>query len=258
MGPNGPTDHRQRLTAMALFMHMSEQGQCWVGQPRIAERTGFGERSVRRHVQALERDGWIQRSFVKDAGKAWRRTIYTASLPPSLAPANEMPDQNNEGAANGAPHLASAPANRVPEQAPSDCHSQDVGAAKPEEGPAISSEGAANLPSGPANEWPLNRDLEQGIEPVSRTSSDDSKNHIPSKSPQEESKKPKNKDPFDTINAKVLKLILSMNLRGTQDDRPLLVKCTGYSDRQIQVSIGQLTDRGHLPNDMAAKQRATT
>jgi hypothetical protein len=42
----------------------------------------MGERSVRRHLDALNRDGWVERIRVRrDKGHAWYRTEYAAVVP---------------------------------------------------------------------------------------------------------------------------------------------------------------------------------
>ncbi len=241
MGPQGPDNHRLRLTAMALFMHMNEEGRCWVGQPRIAERTGFGERSVRRHVQSLERDGWIQRSFVKDSGKAWRRTVYTASIPDSV-----------EAPANLSPH-AGIPADGMPSQEAAAPVEKTYVPANAESVPAKPSEGAANLISDAVNRWPLNRDLEQGVEPVFKTSSaipPRQKEYSPFQNPFSESRKPKNAHSFEQINERVEYAFVQLHLGGTAvslTDYSLIRKLTGYTEQQVKAAITQLIDRRRLP-----------
>lgn len=257
MSPHGPTDHRLRLTAMALFLHMNNQAQCWVGQKGIAERTGFGERSVRRHVQSLERAGWIQRSFVKDAGKAWRKTVYTASVPDSISlpAANEMPEHDSrtgKAAANNMPHLTEGAANEMPEHDTRGCLDWKHAAANPGEGAAKLNEGAANLIAGAANRWPMNRDLEQGIEPVLRTSSAIPIDHrqVPFKSPGDESRKPKNAHSFEQINDRIERVFVELGLQGSAvslSDYGLITKLTGYTEQQVRTAIRQLIDRKRLP-----------
>lgn len=253
MGPKGPGDHRLRLTAMALFMHMNDQAQCWVGQLRIAERTGFGERSVRRHVESLERDGWIQRSLVKDAGKSWRKTVYTASLPEAAA--NGVPEQTDSqssAATNGVPHLSEAAANGVPDHRPPTMPGRLNGAANAGQGPAKSSEGAANSLAGAANGWPMNRDLNRDMEPISRTSGDhvEKNSALPSKSLRGEQRRLRNRS-FEEINTAVEKLFVEDSLLPTPriqiNDIAGVARSLGLSDDQAKQAIGQLIDRRRLP-----------
>lgn len=109
LSSHGPIDQRVRLTAVALFAHMNDDGLTFVGQQRLAERTGAGERSIRRHVESLRSTGWltIKKERVSGAGHiAWRNT-YVAKSPEVRAAvaANEAPPLSEQVAANEAPAL---------------------------------------------------------------------------------------------------------------------------------------------------------
>jgi len=86
MSERGPSNPLARLVLMAISLHMKSDGTgAWPAQKLLAERTGMGERSVRRHLDALDRDGWIGRIRVRrDGGHAWYRTEYEALVPDNV------------------------------------------------------------------------------------------------------------------------------------------------------------------------------
>src|SRR5262249_32307947 len=51
-----------KFVLLALARFADESGFCYPGQPRLAQITGFGERTVRRHLGDLERRGLIRRA----------------------------------------------------------------------------------------------------------------------------------------------------------------------------------------------------
>jgi len=89
---------------MAIFMHSNAaRNTAWPSQALIAERTGFGVRSVRRHLESLEADGWVSRKKITTRKMHMSvMTIYTLIVPPHVEPrpANKAPDDR---AANQVP-----------------------------------------------------------------------------------------------------------------------------------------------------------
>jgi hypothetical protein len=58
-----------RLVGVAMAEHVNKDtGELWPGAFGLAERTGLNERSVRRQIEALERNGWLLR--LQQGGRA--------------------------------------------------------------------------------------------------------------------------------------------------------------------------------------------
>ena len=82
MSEAGPDNPLSKLVCMALSLHMKDHGAgAFPTQASLAKASGMGLRSVKRHLEALERNGWVQRVKVRDPGKTWAKTLYTAVVP---------------------------------------------------------------------------------------------------------------------------------------------------------------------------------
>ncbi|MGO8854414.1 MAG: helix-turn-helix domain-containing protein [Steroidobacteraceae bacterium] len=83
---HGPPDPSTRLVLFVLALHMNSQGgSCYPSQQTIATRTGLSERSVRNHLQAAEKLGWIKVSTLRRPKQAWFNHEYVATIPEALA-----------------------------------------------------------------------------------------------------------------------------------------------------------------------------
>lgn len=83
---DGPRSPQARHVLLTLALHMAPDGSgAWPSQALLVERTGLGERTVRRALAAADTDGWLAREYVRrDRGQNWRRTVYAATLPARL------------------------------------------------------------------------------------------------------------------------------------------------------------------------------
>src|SRR5437868_2149710 len=88
MSEHGPTNPLARLVLMAVSIPMRNNGtNTSESQDTIATRTAMGERSVRRHLERLDKEGWVNRTRVKRAGgegnkrHSWFHTVYDAVVP---------------------------------------------------------------------------------------------------------------------------------------------------------------------------------
>jgi len=125
LSEDGPASPVARVALMALSLHMKADGTgAWPSQALVAARAGISERSVRRHLERAERDGWLERSRVRRAkGRAWYRTEYAACVPDAVyatlpeRPWEADPKWRRQGApvaatrGNGRPKNAQEPAN---------------------------------------------------------------------------------------------------------------------------------------------------
>lgn len=78
----GPGKALTRSVLLAVAKHMKSDGtRAWPSQARIAVCAGVGVRTAKRHLEAMEKQGWVQREKRQVDGKTWRRTYYEASVP---------------------------------------------------------------------------------------------------------------------------------------------------------------------------------
>lgn len=85
LSEHGPDNPHLRLVLVAISLHMNASGSgAWPSQSLIAKRAGVGLRSVKRHVKAAQRTGWLMRSRTRIEGRKWRGTAYEASVPESV------------------------------------------------------------------------------------------------------------------------------------------------------------------------------
>lgn len=85
LSEHGPDSPHLRLVLVAISLHMNASGTgAWPSQSLIAKRAGVGLRSVKRHVEAAQRTGWLMRSRTRIEGRKWLGTAYEASVPESV------------------------------------------------------------------------------------------------------------------------------------------------------------------------------
>jgi len=71
-----------RLVLSALGKHMNKTGgSCYPSYELLVEETGLSLRSVKRHMNLANNEGWFKRSEKKGHAKGWRRYDYQATLP---------------------------------------------------------------------------------------------------------------------------------------------------------------------------------
>jgi len=95
----------RRLVPLALADQANDQGRCWPGIDRIAEKCGLARETAVRHLQTLAKDGWIVIVKRRAAGGMFRTNHYqlTQKLlsPPDDTPSScqtEPLDETSHGA----------------------------------------------------------------------------------------------------------------------------------------------------------------
>lgn len=77
---------------MCISLHMSAEGDnAWPSQDTIAKRALVSRRSVVKHLEIAERQGWIQRYCAGLTKQHWRRDGYTAVVPDDVY--NTLPEK---------------------------------------------------------------------------------------------------------------------------------------------------------------------
>ena len=73
---NGPADRAQFMALLALAQYANPEGECF---PKIETLEGYArmsERSLRRALESLEADGWIERTRERRRSGAFRNYTY--------------------------------------------------------------------------------------------------------------------------------------------------------------------------------------
>ncbi len=71
-----------RAVLNGLALHMDDKGaSCFPSTKLLEEETGLSERTVCTHLEAADRDGWVDRSECGMSGQKWSRHQYKATLP---------------------------------------------------------------------------------------------------------------------------------------------------------------------------------
>jgi hypothetical protein len=99
LSDNGPECPGMRHVLITMNHHMDNSGRCFPGIALIARETRLDERTVRRHLTAAVKLGWLKRESRRTAGRAWRKYEYQAAYPQG---AGIMPAPNARGAGTGA------------------------------------------------------------------------------------------------------------------------------------------------------------
>lgn len=72
----------EKLVLLCLAEHENaEHGYAFPSQARIATRTKLGERTVRRHLDALVSSGAISRQKQRRGEGTWANTVYVLDVP---------------------------------------------------------------------------------------------------------------------------------------------------------------------------------
>lgn len=67
----------QQVIYMWLCHHANEQNQCWPSIGLLAKECGLSKRSVIRHLEILEKNGYIQKQIRHKKEKVYQSNIYT-------------------------------------------------------------------------------------------------------------------------------------------------------------------------------------
>lgn len=87
-----------RLVAFTLSLHMNERGgSAFPSVPTLGRESGLSENAVRDHLNALVKDGWLQR----EVGGGRRANTYTATTPPGRGGVAHAPPQDVGGTPPG-------------------------------------------------------------------------------------------------------------------------------------------------------------
>jgi biotin operon repressor len=73
------------IMSYLIFRMNNETHKCWPSQITIAEDTDIGVKTTNKHIQALEKIGYLIRKmkFNKKIGQGWALTEYTIKFPSS-------------------------------------------------------------------------------------------------------------------------------------------------------------------------------
>jgi DNA-binding transcriptional ArsR family regulator len=93
------TNAAEKLTLIALADHAGEDGRAFPGCARLAEKTGSGERTVRRHLDQLEENGQLTRERRRRADGSLGTYMYQLVADPAatLASGQNGHDQRPTG-----------------------------------------------------------------------------------------------------------------------------------------------------------------
>lgn len=92
----------QKLVLLALADHADDEGTCWPGAKRMAEKCGVTRRTVQRRIAALETRGLLQREhrFHEENG-GQRSSIVRLALGEGGVTVTQGGDRGNTGGATG-------------------------------------------------------------------------------------------------------------------------------------------------------------
>lgn len=74
----------RKLVLFALSMVMEEDGsRCHPSESYIADKTGLGERTVRRHIKAAVKEGWllVKKTKLRNNKSGWINNVYVPLIP---------------------------------------------------------------------------------------------------------------------------------------------------------------------------------
>jgi DNA-binding MarR family transcriptional regulator len=78
----GPESPKSRLVLYALADFMNAEGKnCWPSQKTLSERTRLSERTIVRHIKALVKEGWIEKTTKGYNNRQHRLNQYKARIP---------------------------------------------------------------------------------------------------------------------------------------------------------------------------------
>jgi Helix-turn-helix domain len=106
-GREGLAKDGELLTLLRVADHADNDGICWPGQKSVAEYTGQGERTIRRHLGDLEERGLLTREkqqAAKGRGRAFDRILLALDQADNLAGRSETtnrPPETDQPATRG-------------------------------------------------------------------------------------------------------------------------------------------------------------
>lgn len=82
LSENGPSRPMTRFVLMALGSHMNKYGgSCFPSYELLVKETKLSLRSVKRHMNLANDEGWFKRTAKKGQAKGWRSYEYQATIP---------------------------------------------------------------------------------------------------------------------------------------------------------------------------------
>jgi hypothetical protein len=107
-----------RHVALTLSLHMNERGgSCWPSLATLAAETGLAVKTVREHMAALARTGWLERIDRPGSSCMWRART-PAPLPPDTPPVGGDPCPPTGGVAPTTPPVPREDPPPVPREDP--------------------------------------------------------------------------------------------------------------------------------------------
>lgn len=70
---------------LTIAIHADNEGEGWPSQKTIASKLGINTDTVNRAIQALEKDGFIEREIIHDENNRCVGTIYKLRFPSNLS-----------------------------------------------------------------------------------------------------------------------------------------------------------------------------
>jgi len=82
---HGPEQSTTRHVLLALSSYMDKDGKdCYPSQEQLAKETGLSKKTVSKHLQIAQQEGWIKIIPHKGKGQAWKNNIYLPTIPKHL------------------------------------------------------------------------------------------------------------------------------------------------------------------------------
>jgi hypothetical protein len=81
---HGPASRSVLLTLFTIGTFMNRDGYAFPGQQTIARGARASVRTVQRHIEKAEREGWIGVRLAGRGGQGWRHLAYRAAIPADL------------------------------------------------------------------------------------------------------------------------------------------------------------------------------
>lgn len=107
LSERGPASPITRAILLALATYRNKDNLAWPSIELLATATRFSKHCIVDHIGIAVSEGWIRKSYMQDAGKAWRRSVYTFTAPyggAPHAPANGDAPDSPASKTGGAPY----------------------------------------------------------------------------------------------------------------------------------------------------------
>ena len=207
LSEKGPSDAGARLVGLAIAKFLNlETMNTFVGAERLAVVTAFSEKTVRKHLTLLLREGWIA-STRKGRGYDWELRLFKLTFP-----AQAMEKTSTACDSSHTPGWQSA-ADRAPEE---------ISRAMEEKGLSAGKKGIERWKNLPTNSGSLN--TEEELSSVTRVFQMDSRRTEPKPNPIEITKKIRKALKFDpTMSSEEVARMTGLPLDDVTRERALVV-----------------------------------